>query len=143
MGRSWLWNLQENLLASFWQRNPPPALWQSQQYFQWSIFSDMKQIHTVTLTVLVSIILLLPNHSKFILNFFQDIQLLYQNTAYNTISDVFEEHIILYRWHFWEDHGSHFFSFCKISLHYQGTSISFVSSLSLIENNFPPKFSYH
>lgn len=143
MGSSWLWNLQENLLPSFWKRNPPPALRQSQQYFQWGIFNDMKQIHTVTLTVLGSIILLLPNHSKFSLTFFKIFNYYIKTPLTNTISDVFEEHIILYRWHFWKDHGSHLFSFCNISLHCQGTSISFVSSLSLSENNFPPKFSYH
>lgn len=44
MDRAWLWNLPEKLFPSFWERNPPPVLWQSQQYFQWGVSHDMKQI---------------------------------------------------------------------------------------------------
>lgn len=69
MDRAWLWNLQEKLFPSFWERNPPPVLWQSQQYFQWGVSHDMKQIYTVTSRVLNSRILLLPHYSKFNLTF--------------------------------------------------------------------------
>lgn len=121
MGRDWLWNLQENLFPFFWK--------EAHCLFFGRIndisFSDLKQIYTVTLTV----------------NFFQDILLLYPNTAYITISDVLEAQII-----FFVDNtfGKTVNPFLFILYNFSSpprTYISFASRMNLIKNNFPPNIS--
>lgn len=87
MDRAWLWNLQEKPFPSFWKRNAPPILWRSQQYFQWVISSDMKQIYTITPRILNSRILL-PHCSKFNLTCFSRYSIVVSNNWYNTIDNL-------------------------------------------------------